>query len=110
MWALAHSAKKARALLPQGVEIVECDLLLPNIEELMLTMLDGCEAVVHIATSMPCDFTAPNTWDANTRLRTDIVKILLKASLEAGVGRYIQQSITVAYSDCSEDWITEDTP
>lgn len=69
----------------------------------MLTMLDSCEAVVHIATSIPCDFTVPNTWDANARLRTDIVKILLKAFLEAGVGRYVQRSIAMAHPGCSED-------
>ncbi len=73
-------------------------------------MLDGCEVVVHIATAIPRDSTAPNAWDANTRLRTTVVKILLKASLEVGVRRYVQQSITMAYPDYGEDWITEDAP
>ncbi|MCG3212626.1 MAG: hypothetical protein FOGNACKC_06296 [Anaerolineae bacterium] len=108
--ALARSIKKAQTFLSQGVEIVECDLLSPNVEEHMAPMLDGCETVVHIATSIPRDFTAPNAWEANTRLRTDVVKILLKASLGVGVKRYVQQSITMAYPDYGEDWITEDAP
>lgn len=108
--ALARSTKKARIFLPQGVEIVECDLLSPNVEEHMSSMLAGCETVVHIATSIPRDFTAPNAWDVNTRLRTDVVKILLKTSLKVGVKRYVQQSITMAYPDYGEDWITEDAP
>ncbi len=106
--ALARSTKKAQTLLPQGVEIVECDLLSPDVDEHMSSMLDGCETVVHIATAIPRDFTGPNAWDANTRLRTTVVKTLLKASLEVGVRRYVQQSITMAYPDYGEDWITED--
>ena len=67
-------------------------------------------SVVHIATAIPRDTTLPKAWDANTRLRTTVVKTLLKASLEVGVRCYVQQSITMAYPDYGEDWITEDTP
>jgi nucleoside-diphosphate-sugar epimerase len=108
--ALARSIPKAKKLLPQDTEIVECDLLSANIDQNMSSLLDGCEAVVHIATAIPRDFTAPNTWDDNTRLRTDVVKTLLQAFIEVGGKRYIQQSITMAYPDRGEKWITEDTP
>lgn len=108
--ALARSAEKAKASLPAGVEIVECDLLSLDLERTIGSFISGCEAVVHIATAIPRDFSAPDAWDANTRLRTDVVRILLRASLEAGVKRYIQQSITMAYPDRGEEWITEDTP
>jgi nucleoside-diphosphate-sugar epimerase len=106
--ALARSAAKAQLLFPQGAQILECDLLSPNIERFLSSLLDGCDAVVHVATSIPRDFTAPNAWDANTRLRTDGVNLLLEASRKVGVKRYIQQSIMMAYPDMGDDWINED--
>ena len=108
--ALARSVAKARTLLPAGVSIVECDLLAADIDEHLPSMLEGCDAVVHIATAIPRDFTAPNAWEKNTRLRTDGVRSLLQASLIAGARRYVQQSITMAYPDRGDQWITEDTP
>lgn len=108
--ALARSAEKAKAVLPTGIEVVECDLLSPDLDRTIRSSVHDCDAVVHIATAIPRDFSAPDAWDANTRLRTDVVRILLQASLEAGVKRYIQQSITMAYPDRGEEWITEDVP
>lgn len=108
--ALARSASKARSLLPAGVEVVEGDLLSPGVAARLPAWLDGCDAVAHIATAIPRDPAAPHAWEANTRLRTDAVKLLLAASLAAGVRRYLQQSITMAYPDRGEDWIAEDTP
>lgn len=107
--ALARSTAKARRLFPQVAETVECDLLSVTAAELS-PMLAGCDAVAHIATAIPRDFAAPHAWDANTHLRTDGVRLLLEASLAAGVGRYVQQSITMAYPDHGDDWITEDAP
>jgi len=108
--ALARSVEKAKNVFPQNVEIAECDFLSPNVNEKIGSYFQGCGAVIHVATSIPKNFALPNAWDANTRLRTDVVRMLLKASAEVGVKQYIQQSITMAYSDCGENWITEDTP
>lgn len=108
--ALVRSVEKAKKLFPQDIEIAECDLLAPNIEQNISALLRDCETVAHIATSIPQDAAGPDAWEANTRLRTDAVQLLLKASLEAGAKRYIQQSITMAYPDCGDDWITEDMP
>lgn len=107
--ALARSPEKVRKLFPQVTEIFECDLLAIPTEDLA-PMLEGCDAVVHIATAIPRDFTAPHAMDVTNRLRTDGVRKLLDASLEVGVGRYIQQSITMAYPDHGDDWINEDMP
>ncbi|MCC7165299.1 MAG: NAD(P)-dependent oxidoreductase [Anaerolineae bacterium] len=106
---LARSTAKAHMLFPQVTEIVECDLL-SNIANELPSMLEGCDIVAHLATAIPSDFTAPNAWEANTRLRTDGVRMLLDASQRAGVRRYLQQSITMAYPDHGDDWITEDMP
>jgi nucleoside-diphosphate-sugar epimerase len=105
--ALARSITKVRRLFPQLSEVVECDLL-SNIAGDLASTLDACDAVVHIATSIPLNFTDPNAMKANTRLRTSGTKMLLEASIKAGVNRYIQQSITMAYPDHGDNWITED--
>jgi nucleoside-diphosphate-sugar epimerase len=108
--ALARSIQKARTLFHSDVEIVECNLLSPDVARRLPEMLEGCDAVAHIATAIPRDFNAPGAWDANTQLRTNGVKALLRASLAAGVERYLQQSITMAYPDCGDEWITEERP
>jgi nucleoside-diphosphate-sugar epimerase len=107
--ALARSTTKVRKMFPRLGEIVECDLI-SNIAGDLPSMLDGCDAVVHIATSIPLNFTDANAMKANTRLRTVGTKILLDASLKVGIRRYIQQSITMAYPDHGDNWITEDLP
>lgn len=106
---LARSAEKARRLFPEVAEVVECDLLAATAAELAFALL-GCEAVAHIATAIPRDASAPDAWVANTRLRTEGVRKLLDGSLQAGAKRYLQQSITMAYADHGDEWITEDAP
>jgi nucleoside-diphosphate-sugar epimerase len=72
--------------------------------------LKNCDAALHIATAIPHDTRAPGAWAANTRLRTDGTRRLLDAALAAKVECYIQQSIVMAYPDCSDEWITEEMP
>lgn len=108
--ALARSAEKAARVLPGGIEVVECDLLAPDVGEKIEGFLRGCDVVMHTATSIPANVNVPNVWEANTRLRTEVVRMLLDASLAVGAKQYIQQSITMAYPDCGEAWISEDTP
>lgn len=108
--ALARSAAKAAAVLPQGVEVVEQDLLAPGAAEALPRLLAGCDAVAHIATAIPSDFDAPGAWDANTALRTVGVRALLDAAPAARVGCYVQQSIVMAYPDRGDAWIGEETP
>jgi nucleoside-diphosphate-sugar epimerase len=105
--ALALVPEKVRRLFPQVAEIFQCDLLSISAADL-LPMLQGCEAAIHIATAIPRDFTAPHAMDTTNRLRTDGVRKLLDASLKVGVRRYIQQSITMAYPDHGDDWISEE--
>ena len=108
--AFARSPSKARDVLPPEIEIVGGDLLAPHIEQQFPAFLEGCEAVLHIATAIPRDMSAPHAWDTNTRLRTDGVRVLLQATLKAGARQYIQQSIIMAYPDNGDEWITEDMP
>ena len=104
-----RSVPKARSLLPPKAEKHEYDLLEGETEYLS-ALLEGTDCVVHIATSVPTDFTKPGAWINNNKLRTDGTKKLIEASINAGVKRYIQQSIIMAYSDGGDDWITEEHP
>jgi len=108
--AFARSTAKAREVLPARIEVAEAELLDPASEKQLPALLADCEAVIHIATAIPRDMSAPHAWDANTRLRTDGVKALLQAARQAGVKQYLQQSITMAYPDHGDEWITEDLP
>ncbi len=73
-------------------------------------LLEGCDVVVHAATAIPLDPTAPGAWDLNTRLRTQGTRRLLDAAIAAGVKRYVQQSIALAYPDRGDEWIAEEQP
>jgi len=92
--------------LPEGVEFIEADLLAVDLRRLV----DGCDAVIHIATAIPSDPSAPGAWDDNTRLRTSGTRRLLAAAIASGVSRYVQQSIVMAYRDGGDAWLDEQTP
>ncbi len=108
--ALVRSLSKARSVLPAEVDCVECDVLAYDQGRSFSALFAGCQAVLHIATSIPRDAAAPGAWDMNTRLRTDGTRLLLEAALAANVEAYVQQSIVMAYPDFGDDWITEDLP
>jgi nucleoside-diphosphate-sugar epimerase len=108
--ALVRSTQKARTLFPGEVECVEYDLLALDPQARLTSRLQGCDAVLHIATAIPRDSAAPGAWDANTRLRTDGTRRLLDAALTAQIECYIQQSIVMAYPDRGDEWITEEQP
>jgi nucleoside-diphosphate-sugar epimerase len=108
--ALGLSTEAIRGLFGDAVEAVACDLLAEGLESRLPGMLDSCQAAFHIATAIPRDFSAPGAWDTNTRLRTVGTRRLLDAVLEAGVRRYVQQSISLAYPDRGGAWIEEYTP
>jgi uncharacterized protein YbjT (DUF2867 family) len=50
--AVVRSPSKAHEVLPQGIEIAEGDLLAPLIEKQLPTLLEGCDAVLHMATAI----------------------------------------------------------
>jgi nucleoside-diphosphate-sugar epimerase len=102
-------AKAAQLFSGLDVEIVECDLLTPGMEAQLAPMMEGCEAVIHAATSIPPNFTAPGALTANTHLRIRGTGRLQRAALEVGVTTFIQQSIIMAYRDGGDDWLDENT-
>ncbi len=94
------------------VRCIPFDLLSPDDARKLPSLLEGFDAVLHLATAIPSlkDMSKPGVWEATTKLRTTGTKVLLDASLAAGVSRYVQQSIIFAYPDSGDEWITEDCP
>ena len=110
--ALARKPDSIYLQFGNQVEALECDLLAPNIADQLPTLLAGCDVVIHAATAIPSVANAakPGAWDVNTRLRIEGTAHLLAATLQVGAQIYIQQSITMAYPDCGDRWISEDVP
>lgn len=109
--ALVRHMEKAHALFPPQVECQPFDLLADDALERLDELLRGCGAVVHAATVIPADPNAPDAaekWALTARLRTEGVQRLLNAAVYNGVEIYVQQSITMAYPDCGDAWISED--
>ena len=68
--ALARFKEKKRLWLPQRTDCRNFDLLSDSAPRELASLLKGMDAVLHIATAIPSDFTAPGAWDLNTKLRT----------------------------------------
>lgn len=96
----------ARHVPPGAPYLVPADLLSADLAPIVA----GCQAVIHAATAIPADRADRDAWAQNTRIRTDGTRRLLAAAQAAGVERYIQQSIVMAYQDGGERWLDESTP
>jgi nucleoside-diphosphate-sugar epimerase len=99
--AIARDASTAD--LPAAVQLIDADLL----EDDLLEVVRGCDAVVHIATAIPSDPSAPAAWEPTARLRTAGTRRLLDATLACRVPRYVQQSIVMVYRDGGDAWLDE---
>jgi nucleoside-diphosphate-sugar epimerase len=108
--ALARSPERAAAVLPANVDVQALDLLDQDAGDRLPRLLSGCDAVIHAATAIPSDPSAPGAWDATGRLRIEGTRRLLEGAIGARVRRYVQQSIGMAYPDRGDEWIEEETP
>lgn len=99
-----------RVLARRAPEPGRLDLLGERDAARLRQLLEGCDVVVHAATAIPRDPTAPGAWDLTARLRTQGTRRLLDAAIQAGVKRYVQQSIALAYADGGDEWIGEGAP
>lgn len=109
--ALVRDPNRAeKALAGFSVRLYQGDLVAPDTASRLPEMLAGCDAAVHIATSIPADPSAPSAWETTARLRIDGTRFLTGAALAAGVRRYVQQSIVMAYADGGDWWLDESAP
>jgi nucleoside-diphosphate-sugar epimerase len=107
--ALVRSLERAEAIAGPSVELIEGDLLQLSAAEVE-PMLAGCDVVAHLATALRPGSPGLGTTNTNAALRTTGTRRLLDATLAAGVPRYVQQSIALAYVDGGESWLDEQTP
>lgn len=78
----------------------------------MVQLFEGCDAVCSLATHIPVGLAAvrPGAWRENDRLRTEGVRRVVDAALEARVRRFVQESVSFLYADNGDEWITEQSP
>lgn len=74
--------------------------------------VDGADAVVHLATSIPPleKMAKRRSWEVNDRLRIAATATLVDAAIAVGVQRLVLESITFNYADAGDRWIAEDAP
>lgn len=104
--ALARDPASAPWLQVPGVQIRRADLL----EAASLPVpLDGCDTVLHLATSIPKVDTQTG-WCMNDRIRREGTRHLLDACRQVGVTGYVQQSIAMLQAREDGAWTDEDSP
>jgi nucleoside-diphosphate-sugar epimerase len=102
--AVSRSAEKDALVRSLGAEPVSVSLF--DVEALTAAMA-GHDAVANLATKIPTIAHAalPGAWDENNRIRSEGSAALVDAAIAAGVGRFIQESITFTYPDSGDAWI-----
>jgi nucleoside-diphosphate-sugar epimerase len=103
---LAIARNASNADLPAGVEAIDVNLL----EDDLLELVHGCNAVIHIANATPSEPSAFGAWNTTAWLRTEGMRRLLNATLASRVRRYVQQSTVMAYRDGGDAWLDEAAP
>lgn len=107
--ALARTPEKAAALAGQGATPATASIF----DRAALTAaFAGHDAVVNLATTIPptSRFMRTAAWQENDRIRRDGSAAIVDAALAAGVGRVVQESVSMIYPDRGEAWIDEDVP
>jgi nucleoside-diphosphate-sugar epimerase len=104
--AVARSEEKAAAVRAAGATPVYLDLF---DRDAVRAAVAGHDTVAQLATHIPTGPAAadPSAWRVNESLRRDAAPAIAAAAGEAGVERFIQESITFPYIDCGDEWIDE---
>ncbi len=107
--ALARTADRAARLRQQGASPAHVSLF---DRHGLAGAFAGHDAVANLASAMPPmnQFLRSKAFEENTRVRVEGSAAVSDAALEAGVGRLIQESVSMLYPDRGAEWIDEDTP
>jgi nucleoside-diphosphate-sugar epimerase len=107
--AVARTDEKAAQLRARGAEPVAVDLF---DGDAVKARIDGCEAVLHLATNVPRlrRMASKKGWETHNRLRTTATELLVDAALTTGVTTFVKESVTFSYPDRGDAWIDETTP
>ena len=106
---VARSNEGRAWLTSVGAQPVELDLF---DQQSVNDAVAGKDAVIHFATAIPpmSEMAKPAAWQTNDRLRTDATRLLVDAAIGHGVEVFVQESISFAYADGGDQWLTEDAP
>jgi nucleoside-diphosphate-sugar epimerase len=107
--AVARSEDKAAQLRELGAEPVAVDVF---DGDAVKQGVDGCEAVLHLATNVPPlrRMARKNGWATHNRLRTTATELLVDAALATGATKFVKESVSFVYPDGGDAWIDETTP
>jgi nucleoside-diphosphate-sugar epimerase len=107
--AVARSDEKAAQLRAQGAEPVTVDLF---DGDAVKAAVDGCAAVLHLATNVPPlrRMVSKKGWATHNRLRTAATERLVDAALTTGATTFVKESVSFVYPDGGDAWIDETTP
>jgi nucleoside-diphosphate-sugar epimerase len=107
--AVARSDDKAAQLRRLGADPVAVDLF---DGDAVKSAVDGCEAVLHLATNVPPlrRMATEKGWATHNRLRTAATELLVDAALTTGVTKFVKESVTFVYPDGGDTWIDETMP
>jgi nucleoside-diphosphate-sugar epimerase len=107
--ALARTAEKADLLTRQGAVPVSVSLF---DRDALAAEVTGHDAIVNMTSAIPPmnRFMRAKAWRDNDRVRTDGSAALVDAAIVAGVGRLVQESVSMLYPDSGSRWIDEDVP
>lgn len=107
--ALSRSQENVMVLNRLGAEPVSADLF--DVESLKQA-LAGCDAILHLATSIPPTMKMGKfaSWQENDRIRREGTNNLVEAALAAGnVRTFIYPSFALVYPDSGDKWIDAST-
>jgi nucleoside-diphosphate-sugar epimerase len=107
--AMTRSVLRAAQLEAVGADPVVCDVF--DAEGVRAAMAAASpEAVIHQLTALPArlDWSNPNLFDANNRVRTEGTRILVDAALATGARRVVAQSVAFAYEPTGDRVKRED--
>ncbi len=104
--AVVRTEAKADAVRAAGATPVYVDLFDRDAVRAAITNHDS---IAQLATNIPTGPSAArrSAWRTNESLRRDAAPTIADAAVEAGVERFIQESITFPYADGGDRWIDE---
>lgn len=107
--ALARTPAKAALLREQGAIPAEVSIF---DREALTQAFAGHDAIVNLASAIPpmTKFIRSKPWRDNDRVRIEGSAAVVDAAIAAGVGRVVQESVSMVYPAGGSDWIDEDVP
>ena len=103
---VARSAPKQAALAVAGATPVQVSLF---DRSAVMAAVAGHDVVCNLATAIPVGDRAGarEAWEENRRIRVEGSRNLVDAALEAGAGRFVQESVSLLYADGGDQLLDE---